>query len=153
MSQKRNNNKKRTRGTITRYRGYTVKSNLELDAMKALYRDRRQLKKCFDWDYETETLDYTIHSTYTPDFVITQPNGHKVYVEAKGRLDPDSKRKMVAVRKNHPDIDIRFLFSRNQKLYRGAKMTYTEWVERNNFNGWHVGREIPLEWLVGEIDQ
>ena len=140
--------RKNPRGQICKYRGITLHSLLELDVIKALYRDRRKLKKAFKFGYEVEQLNYTIEGKYTPDFLVTLENGHKIYVEVKGYLDDVTKRKMLAVRRTHPDLDIRFLFEKNNKIRRGSKMTYIDWAMRNGFNGAAVGREVPAEWLL-----
>lgn len=139
----------KTRGRIRHYRGKTLHSDLELNVFKQLYRDRRVLKKSFEFEYEPETIPYVIESTYTPDFVITTSYGKKIYVECKGYLDDAARRKMVAVRKAHPDLDIRILFQKNNKIRKG-KTRYTDWAMRNNFNDCAVGEVIPVEWLTGE---
>lgn len=91
--------------------------------------------------YEGLILPYTLHGEYHPDFVFE--NG--VIVEAKGYLDREAKRKMVAVKKQHPDRDIRFLFMYGDKKIPGSKQTHGEWARKNGFP-WAEG-EIPDEWL------
>ena len=76
---------------------------------------------------------------YIPDFIITTPTG-KIYVEAKGYLRPEHKRKMVAVKKQHPNLDIRILF------YSGTKGNI-RWAERNGFK--YAVEKIPREWMKG----
>ena len=93
---------------------------------------------------EWEDLRYR---TYTPDFVLD--NG--IIIETKGLFDNDDRRKHVAIKEQHPELDIRFVFSNaNAKLYKGAKSRYFEWCEKNGFL-W-ANRVIPQEWLteVGE---
>ena len=142
--------KKRTRGNIRQYRGKTLHSDLELSVFKQLYRDRRTLKRTFSFEYESEKLTYTIEGEYTPDFIIEIPDqDKKIYVECKGYLDYNSKRKMLAIRRNYPDLDIRFLFSKNNKI-KNSKLRYVDWALRNNFNDAAVGDVIPVEWLVGD---
>lgn len=93
---------------------------------------------------EWEDLRYR---TYTPDFVLD--NG--IIIETKGLFDNDDRRKHVTIKEQHPELDIRFVFSNaNAKLYKGAKSRYFEWCEKNGFL-W-ANRVIPQEWLteVGE---
>lgn len=86
-------------------------------------------------------LPYSLSHVYVPDFVL--PNG--IHVETKGQLDPDDRRKMIAVKAAHPHIEIRFVFQRARNpLRKGAKMTYAEWAEREGFV-WAEGY-IPEEW-------
>lgn len=74
---------------------------------------------------------------YIPDFVVATPNG-KVYIETKGYLRPEHKRKMVAVKKLHPTLDIRILFY-------AKKAKDIKWAEKYGFM-WAI-ETIPKEWL------
>ena len=114
-----------------------------------MYRDRRTLRRTFKFAYEPEKIKYTIEGEYTPDFVIELPEGKKIYVECKGYLDDNARRKMLAVRRAHPELDIRILFQKNNKM-RGSKLRYVDWALRNNFNDADVGEVIPVAWLLGE---
>lgn len=93
------------------------------------------------YTYETLELPYTLHGVYHPDFILS--NG--VIVEVKGYLDRDSKRKMIAVKKQHPNLDIRFLFAEGAKRVPGTKQSHAQWADRNGFP-W-CESEIPEEWL------
>lgn len=82
------------------------------------------------------------HRTYTTDFVLD--NG--IIIETKGRFTADDRRKHLEIKKQHPHLDIRFVFSNSKaKLYKGSKTTYEEWCEKNGFLWAH--RIIPLTWL------
>src|SRR5678809_183192 len=62
--------------------------------------------------------------TYKPDFLL--PNG--IFIEVKGRFTLQDRQKHEWVRKQCPDLDIRFVFSNPQaKLRKGAKSTYAQW--------------------------
>jgi hypothetical protein len=91
--------------------------------------------------YETLELPYTLRGTYHPDFIL----GNGIIVECKGLLDRESKRKMVAVKVQHPELDIRFLFMMSGKKVPGSKQTHGEWAKRNGFP--FAEGEIPEEWL------
>jgi len=95
-------------------------------------------------EYETLTISYTIPASdhkYFPDFIL--PNG--IIVEAKGKLDIRTCKKMIAVKKCNPTLDIRFVFMNAQnKMSRSSKTRYWEWAEQHNFP-WAQGT-IPLEW-------
>lgn len=89
---------------------------------------------------EWEDLRYR---TYTPDF--TLDNG--IIIETKGVFDSEDRRKHLQVQKQHPELDIRFVFTNlYAKLYKGSKTTYAEWCDKNNFLASH--RIIPKEWLT-----
>ena len=95
--------------------------------------------------YEVQALAYTISAVYTPDFVL--PNG--VIVETKGLFDSDDRRKMVAVKAQHPALDIRLCFMKaDVKLSRAPRsLTYWQWAERHGFL-WCEGN-IPTAWANG----
>ena len=102
----------------------------------------KQNKKNFRYeDLKIEWKDLR-YRTYTPDFILD--NG--IIVETKGIFDNEDRRKHLAVREQHPELDIRLVFSNARaKLYKGSKTTYAMWCEKNNFLYSH--RVIPLDWL------
>lgn len=91
------------------------------------------------FDYESERIPYIIASHYIPDFTVFTPTG-KVYIETKGYLRPEDKRKLVAVKKLNPRLDIRIVFYAFNKRY-------VAWAIRNGFR-YAIGN-IPKEWLDG----
>ena len=94
--------------------------------------------------YESEKLSYTIEHNYTPDFVL--PN-YK-YLEAKGYWSAEDRRKILAVKRNNPDIDLRMIFqSPYNTISKRSKTTYAKWCERHNIP-WTSYKDIPIEWLV-----
>jgi hypothetical protein len=92
--------------------------------------------------YECRHLDYVCKRTYTPDFEL--PNG--VILEAKGFFKPADRTKMLAVKKAHPGLDIRFVFQANNKLSKSSKTTYGAWADKHGFP-WCIGPSIPESWL------
>lgn len=94
--------------------------------------------------YETLKIKWTLleNKTYTPDFIL--PNG--IIVESKGRFVSDDRKKHLKVREQHPNLDIRFVFSNSRgKLSKGAKSTYGEWCNKHGFI--YADKRIPDEWL------
>ena len=92
--------------------------------------------------YEVEKFKYITESTYTPDFFLT--NG--VIIEAKGFFKPTDRRKMLAVKKMNPELDIRFVFMRDNTLTKNSKTTYTAWAEKHGFPSC-IYPDIPESWL------
>ena len=95
--------------------------------------------------YETLKIKWTLleNKTYTPDFIL--PNG--IIVESKGRFVSDDRKKHLKVREQHPNLDIRFVFSNSRgKLSKGAKSTYGEWCNKHGFI--YADKRIPDEWLT-----
>jgi hypothetical protein len=95
--------------------------------------------------YETSKIKYTIPESdhvYTPDFIL--PNG--IIVETKGRFMIEDRKKHLLIRAQHPDKDIRFVFTRSAtKLYKGAKTTYSDWCVKYNFK--FADKKIPDSWF------
>jgi hypothetical protein len=88
---------------------------------------------------EWEDLSYR---TYTPDFVLN--NG--IIIETKGQFTAADRRKHLAIKKQHPKLDIRFVFENSRrKLRKGAKSTYAEWCVKYDFL--YYDRIIPEDWL------
>lgn len=101
--------------------------------------------------YEQEKMSYTVPEsihTYTPDFPITtRGTGKKIYLEAKGLLTAEDRKKMLNVRASNPDKDIRFVFQRAAaKIYPKSPTTYGDWCDKNGFL-WADKGTIPEEWL------
>ena len=93
--------------------------------------------------YEAEKFDYVTKSKYTPDFFL--PNG--VIIEAKGFFKPSDRRKMLAVKEAHPELDIRLVFMRDNTLSKSSKTTYTMWAEKHGFPSC-IFPHIPPDWLT-----
>tara|TARA_Y100001972_G_C7484750_1_gene246133 strand:- start:81 stop:533 length:453 start_codon:yes stop_codon:yes gene_type:complete len=88
---------------------------------------------------EWEDLAYR---TYTPDFVLQ--NG--IIIETKGRFIASDRRKHLCIKKQHPKLDIRFIFTNSKaKLRKGAKSSYAEWCIKYGFR--YYDRIIPEDWL------
>lgn len=120
----------------------TYRSRLEVTVAKQL----RKIKGV-DVSYESKYLDYVIEGTYVPDYFIRNEDGSEFFIEVKGYLDQASQKKMIAVKKAHPDLDIRLLFSSNNPIRKGAKMRYTDWADKHGFP-WAIGK-VPEDWFNG----
>ena len=96
------------------------------------------------YEYESKKLAYTISHNYTPDFIL--PN--HVHLEAKGWWSPADRRKVLAVKRDNPDIDLRMVFqSPYNRISKKSKTTYAQWCDRHDIP-WTAFHEIPIEWLT-----
>ena len=94
------------------------------------------------YEYEANRIKYVSTRAYIPDFLL--PNG--IYIEVKGWFRPSDRSKHLKIKKQHPDIDIRFVFSSaSQKLNRNSTTTYSQWCDRYGFQ-WSE-KVIPQGWL------
>ena len=100
------------------------------------------------WDFESERIPFVPKNrTYTPDFVLEGDNG-KLYIETKGRFLGSDRSKHLMIKSQHPELDIRFVFSNpKQKLNKGSKTTYGQWCDKHGFK--YATKLIPDEWLIG----
>lgn len=95
---------------------------------------KQLVKAKVSFQYESVKIPYSIEANYLPDFVLD--NG--IIIEAKGWFRIDAKRKMIAVKKKNPHLDIRFVF-------QGKKKSDIKFCEKYSFP-WSVG-SIPEEWI------
>ena len=101
--------------------------------------ERNVIFKYEDIQIEWEDLAYR---TYTPDFILY--NG--IIIETKGRFMAADRRKHIAIKKQHPKLDIRFVFTNSRsKLSKGAKSSYADWCIKYGFK--YYDRIIPEDWL------
>jgi hypothetical protein len=98
-----------------------------------------------DVKYESEKLIYTIPATrhtYTPDFIL--PNG--IIIETKGRFVIADRKKHILIKEQHPELDIRFVFTNSKnKLNKSSKTTYADWCDKNGFT--YADKLIPQDWF------
>jgi len=99
--------------------------------------------------YEADRIAYVIparSAKYTPDFKLPKRSGHW-YLETKGIWSVQDRAKHILIKQQHPDIDIRFVFSNAKaKLYKGSKTTYADYCQRYGFKWAH--KTIPDEWIA-----
>lgn len=126
-----------------------TRSTVRKQALKAGFRSGLEqdnaayLKKNnIDFTYEEDKIKYiTKPRTYTPDFVL----GNGVVVETKGRFMPSDRTKHLLIKEQHPELDIRFVFSNSKtRLSKRSNTTYGQWCDKHGFQ--YADKIIPLEW-------
>jgi len=96
------------------------------------------------YEYESTKISYQISHSYTPDFLL--PNG--IFLETKGYWEASDRRKMKAVKEQHPELDIRMVFQAPyNKISKKSKTTYAKWCEKHDIP-WASYGNIPIDWLV-----
>lgn len=82
--------------------------------------------------YEPDRISFTQppqDRTYCPDFKIAE----NVYIETKGRLTVEDRKKHKWFKEQHPDITVIFLFLNSMNtLTKKSRTTYGEWADDNN---------------------
>jgi len=96
------------------------------------------------YEYESHTVPYVIQHHYCPDFIL--PNN--VYLETKGYWSPEDRRKIKAVKRDNPDLDLRMVFQAPfNKISKHSKTTYAKWCEKLDIP-WCAFHTIPIDWLI-----
>lgn len=97
-----------------------------------------------EFTYEQERVVFVPKPrTYTPDFYIPETD---IYIEVKGQFTKDDRTKMLLVKEQNPELDIRIVFmNARNKIYKGSKTTYGAWADRHKFD-WSEGT-VPREWM------
>ena len=83
-------------------------------------------------------ISYQLH--YVPDLIL--PNG--VVIEIKGHFPPEDRRKMLAVIRSNPQLDVRMVFQDPYRSPRG--LCPGEWCDRHGIR-W-ADRAIPRQWFT-----
>lgn len=80
--------------------------------------------------------------SYCPDFRIS--NG--IIIETKGRFEACDRQKHLWVKEQHPELDIRFVFSNSKtKIAKRSPTSYADWCIKNGFL--YADKRAPEEWL------
>ena len=127
-----------------------TRSTVRKSALKAGFRsgleqdNARHLEKHgVDFEYESTKIKYIAPpKTYTPDIKLW--NG--IFIETKGRFMPCDRTKHLLLKEQHPELDIRFVFSNsNTKLSKRSKATYADWCNKHGFK--YADGLVPVEWM------
>jgi len=107
----------------TTYNGRTYRSGLEAETARAL------TEAGLEFRYESVRRPYVEHRIYLEDFSL---EGGPV-IEAKGVLSPDERRKLIAIRASHPDLNMILVFANpERKISKAARaLTYRQWAVKH----------------------
>ena len=124
------------RAASTTKRSSKYRSKFEASVAKNLVDNK------IKFSYETINIDYIITSSYCPDIIFD--NG--IICEIKGLFRKEERRKHLAIKAQHPTLDIRFVFQNSKTKLSKAKgsLTYAKWCERHGFL--YADKIIPPEW-------
>lgn len=100
----------------------------------------------YSFTYEQDCIEYMQPAkkrTYTPDFRLVV-NG--IIIEGKGRFETADRQKHLLIKAQHPELDIRFVFSNsNAKISKDSKTSYADWCNKHGFL--FADKRIPQGWL------
>jgi hypothetical protein len=84
---------------------------------------------------------------YTADFLL--PNG--IIIETKGWFVTADRKKHKLIKAQHPELDVRFVFSNPQaRIGKKSTTTYAKWCDDHGFE-WYA-KTVPDAWLREPIN-
>jgi hypothetical protein len=101
--------------------------------------------------YESVKIKYTrpaTEHTYTPDFPLWWDAEKKegCFIETKGYFEPTDRQKHLWIKAQHPNIEVRFVFSRSAApIRKGSQTTLADWCKKHGFA--YADKAIPQEWF------
>lgn len=126
-----------TQAQVLLYHG--VRSGLEDTICKEL------TDQGVNYKYEELKIKYTQPSkvrTYTPDILL--PND--IVIEIKGRWVAADRQKIALVKQQHPELDLRMVFSNSKaKISKTSKTTYGMYCDKIGIP--YADKHIPQEWI------
>jgi hypothetical protein len=110
-----------------KYKNSKFRSTFEEDVSKILK----------DFDYEPFTIPYVISRSYRPDFVHSASG---TLVECKGYFRDGDTKKYTSIRDSLPEGQelVFVLMSPNKKIRKGAKMTMSEWCDKEGILWYNI---------------
>lgn len=127
------------------YKQDNFKSPLEYNVYRYLKTKKNDVNTKYKIEYETEKLSYILSRNYVPDFILSFDDGRKIYIETKGYFRSEDRAKLLAVRDANPEVDLRILFAKDNKLNGKSRSRYSDWAKRHNFQ-YAIGT-FPVEWF------
>ena len=116
------------------------RSGLEVEIERAL----KEMAAEFETEKEIAAIVYRSRreKKYHPDFRLK--NG--IIIEAKGWFRPADREKHLCIKYQHPELDIRFVFSNARaRLGKNSSTTYAQWCAKYGFR--FSKGTIPQEWI------
>lgn len=94
-------------------------------------------------------------SNYTPDFNCPYKNV-SIFFETKGQFLTSDRKKHLLIKSQHPELDIRFVFSNSKnKIGKKSTTTYGKWCELKGFKYHCINstkKFLPDEWVKEILD-
>lgn len=98
-------------------------------------------------EYEPDRIYFVqpaVNRYYIPDFKLGENN----YIEVKGRLTLEDRKKLLWVKEQNPEVVVRLIFgSGNNKITKRSKTTYLDWARANGFEAIDVSQPVPKAWF------
>jgi hypothetical protein len=126
-------------------RYHAIKNGFRSGLEESIANQLTEKNVSYEYEEKKNTVKYIVpasNHTYLPDFKL--PNG--IIVETKGRFVLADRKKHTLIKEQHPELDIRFVFSNSSaKLSKGSKTTYAMWCDKLGIK--YADKSIPESWL------
>jgi len=130
--------KRRGRASVPEWKRQGFRSGLEFEVYKKAKKEGYELKPF----YECRKLKWIAkEKTYVPDFVL--PND--IVIEVKGRFTREDRAKHLCIKEQHPELEVRFVFGKDERIVKGSSTYYSDWCESKGFK--YAFGKIPKDWL------
>lgn len=134
------------RGAASRARAMGYRSGLEVRTAK--YLDELGVDYAYE-PFKVPFVEPAKNRTYTPDFVFWH-NG--IVIDTKGRWETADRQKFKLLREQHPDLDLRLVFS--NPLSRIGKKSPTTYAMYATKIGCKFAKEtIPTDWINEPVNE
>lgn len=90
-----------------------------------------------------ESKSVVVERSYTPDIRLLLSD---TWIEAKGKFTPENRGKMEDFLRGNPEIDLRFLFQRDNWITKNHKSKYSDWCKKLGVK-YAIGIRVPDEWV------
>jgi len=134
-----------------KYKRVRISKNVELKSglEEVIYNYLKDKKVHFVYEGMKITFNQpTLTKHYTPDFPLNQ----SFIIESKGAFNSQDRKKHKLIKEQHPELDIRFIFSNSKtKIGKKSKTTYGKWCDLFNFKYHCVASTkipFPQDWLT-----
>lgn len=117
-----------------RSRSKTIRRSRFEDNCEQIFKDLK-----LEYTYEPESWPYTWTATYTPDWKFGN-----IYVETKGKLDYEQRKKLKCIKASNPSRDLRVMLMKDQPIRAGSTTFYSDWLEKEGFI-WSVYPDLPFD--------
>jgi predicted nuclease of restriction endonuclease-like RecB superfamily len=110
-------------------------------------RKLKSQRKIKGYKYEPEVFQYQHEvQEYTPDFKVITNNDSILFLEYKGKMTREVRKKMRSIKRCNPNKEIYMIFERAEnRIEKNSKTTYKKWAEKQGFKC--SNKHIEEEWL------
>ena len=102
-------------------------------------------KQGLEFKYEKKSIEYVVKHKYKLDFDVEDGI---LLIETKGYFKAADRNKHLEIKKQYPNLDIRFLFMHDNRIHKNSLTRYSDWCKKHGFK-YAISPLgiIPKEWI------